>query len=75
MLSSVKTGNVVILREYLGSKNMVIYFSELALNLNEELKVEKYDHDFNLFVLTTFNSKKIMVSKEVADFIYVEIKK
>lgn len=75
MLSSVKTGNVVILREYLGSKNRVIYFSELALNLNEELKVEKYDHDFNLFVLTTVNSKKIMVSKEVADFIYVEIKK
>lgn len=75
LLRDVNPGDSIIIREYLGSENMVTYFSELTLNLNEELKVENYDHDFNLFVLTTIEGKRIMVSREVAAFIYVELKK
>lgn len=72
LLSNIKTGKAVILREYYGSENMIHYFSELNLALNTKLEVEKYDHDFNVFMLLTSKGKRIMVSKEMANFIYVE---
>ena len=75
LLRDVTPGDSIIVREYLGSEKMVSYFSELTLNLNEELKVENYDHDLNLLVLTTVEGKRIMVSREVAAFIYVDLKK
>ncbi|GEN47990.1 metal-dependent transcriptional regulator [Ligilactobacillus pobuzihii] len=72
LLSNTKAGKVVTLREYYGSENMIHYFSELNLALNTKLTVENYDHDFNVFMLLTPKGKHIMVSKEIANFIYVE---
>ncbi|WP_333589651.1 metal-dependent transcriptional regulator [Ligilactobacillus acidipiscis] len=71
-LNSTKEQQKCILAEYLDNQRVIDYVQQIGLEVGQEYFVEKIACDFDILFLSSKEKRQLMVSREVAKYIYVK---